>query len=324
MGSVSRGELEGQHRGPGEELQTAGRRHGRRGPVDRACLGSRQANCARGCAREGTGATQDGSPASVRAGGQVYRQQLACSSRRCRAAGHLGLPRGGAGIDRCEGRQEVVAVTLCVTSPAHHAERDGYIQKAAGEALPPSKPLTGPAPPRRSVCAPGTMSLPCFADRKESFMLRHISATRIALAFAVLGLAGPLAAGEQVPFKGSLEGTVTRSLPPPPIFVLVEGEGTATQLGQFTVDIPHMVVPPNGSGFYHFVAANGDTLTAEFTGVSVLVAPGFLYIEETATITGGTGRFAAATGSFFVERLYDMVAGTTVGSFEGTISTPGS
>src|SRR5207244_4766891 len=26
---------------------------------------------------------------------------------------------------------------------------------AAGEALPPSKPLTGPAPPRRSVCAPG-------------------------------------------------------------------------------------------------------------------------------------------------------------------------
>jgi hypothetical protein len=26
--------------------------------------------------------------------------------------------------------------------------------KAAGEALPPSKPLTGPAPPRRSVCAP--------------------------------------------------------------------------------------------------------------------------------------------------------------------------
>src|SRR5262245_46665366 len=29
------------------------------------------------------------------------------------------------------------------------------IEKAAGEALLPSKPLTGPAPPRRSVCAPG-------------------------------------------------------------------------------------------------------------------------------------------------------------------------
>src|SRR5437016_5468084 len=36
---------------------------------------------------------------------------------------------------------------------------------AAGEALPPSKPLTGPAPPRRSVCAPGTMSLHPIADQ---------------------------------------------------------------------------------------------------------------------------------------------------------------
>src|SRR5438132_6058143 len=31
--------------------------------------------------------------------------------------------------------------------------------------LPPSKPPTGPAPPRRSVCAPGTMSLHCIADQ---------------------------------------------------------------------------------------------------------------------------------------------------------------
>src|SRR4051812_20186982 len=31
--------------------------------------------------------------------------------------------------------------------------------------LPPSKPPTGPAPPRRSVCAPGTMSLHPIAGR---------------------------------------------------------------------------------------------------------------------------------------------------------------
>ena len=155
-------------------------------------------------------------------------------------------------------------------------------------------------------------------------MFRLSSATRIALAVvAVLGLAAPASAGEQVPFKGSLEGTVTRSLPPPPISVLVEGAGTATQLGRFTVDIPHEVVPPNASGFYHFVAANGDTLTAEFTGVSAPVAPGFLHIVETATITGGTGRFAGASGSFVCERLYDIAAGTTIGSFDGTISAPG-
>jgi hypothetical protein len=151
------------------------------------------------------------------------------------------------------------------------------------------------------------------------FRLRF--AAGLALAFVtIVGFADPAAAKDQVPFKGSLEGTVTRTLPPPPISVLVEGEGTATHLGRFTVSIPHEVVPPNGVGFYHFVAANGDTLTAEFTGVSAPVAPGFLYIVETATITGGTGRFAKATGSFVCERLYDSNAGTTIGSFEGTVS----
>ena len=41
-------------------------------------------------------------------------------------------------------------------------------------------------------------------------MKRYSSAASLALAvLAVLGLAGPAAAGEQVPFKGSLEGDVT-------------------------------------------------------------------------------------------------------------------
>jgi hypothetical protein len=31
--------------------------------------------------------------------------------------------------------------------------------KVAGEVKPPSKALTGQAPPRRSVCAPGAMAL---------------------------------------------------------------------------------------------------------------------------------------------------------------------
>lgn len=141
---------------------------------------------------------------------------------------------------------------------------------------------------------------------------------------AVIGLAGPAPAGEQVPFKGTLEGTVARSDPPPPIVVDVSASGTATQLGHFALEIPHLVIPPTATGFYHFVAANGDTLTAEFDGVSTPVAPGVLYIVETATITGGTGRFAGATGSFTGERLYDTLAGTTIGSFEGIISSPGA
>jgi hypothetical protein len=103
----------------------------------------------------------------------------------------------------------------------------------------------------------------------------------------------------------------------------VEAAGSATLLGRFTLDIPHVVNAANGTaiGSYEFTAANGDKVFATFSGVATPTAtPGVLYIAETATITGGTGRFAGATGSFASERLYDRIAGTTIGSFEGTIT----
>jgi hypothetical protein len=79
------------------------------------------------------------------------------------------------------------------------------------------------------------------------------------------------------------------------------------------------------SGSYQFTAANGDTLSADFTGQSMPTATlGVISIVETATITGGTGRFDGATGSFTSERTYDTFLGTTTGSFKGTISSPGA
>ena len=107
--------------------------------------------------------------------------------------------------------------------------------------------------------------------------------------------------------------------------MLIEGTGNATQLGRFTVEVPHLVnqATLTGGGSYEFTAANGDTLTADFTGRATLASPGVLSIVETATITGGTGRFAGATGSFTVERLFDRATGLTTGSFKGTISSPG-
>jgi hypothetical protein len=140
--------------------------------------------------------------------------------------------------------------------------------------------------------------------------------------------AGPVAAGKEVRFKGSLEGVVTVTpLAPPLASVLIEGTGNATHLGQFTVEIPHVVsfATMTGGGSYDFTAANGDRLTAVFTGEASLTGtPDVLSIVETASITGGTGRFAGATGSFTVHRLFDAVGLTTTGSFEGTISSPGS
>lgn len=137
-------------------------------------------------------------------------------------------------------------------------------------------------------------------------------------------------AGELVPFKGRLEGasTVTFDPPPSPFFtVLLRGTGNATLLGRFTMEAPHRVNTGTGGaiGAVAFTAANGDVLTADFTGASSPTAtPGVFAIVETATITGGTGRFAGATGSFIVERLVDLGTLLTTGSFAGTISSPGA
>lgn len=128
-----------------------------------------------------------------------------------------------------------------------------------------------------------------------------------------------------VPFTGRLEGTQTVTPLEPP-FALVEGEATghATHLGRFTVEFPHTVnfATASGAGTYTFTAANGDTLTATFTGQAQLGT--VTSIVEQATITGGTGRFAGATGGFTARRLFDPSTGTTTGSLEGTISAPGS
>ena len=156
-------------------------------------------------------------------------------------------------------------------------------------------------------------------------MKRHSLAASLVLAvLATLGVAGPAAAQHPVPFRGTLEGDVTRLPAPPVVLVDIEATGVATHLGRFTLDVPHEVNPATSQavGLYKFVAANGDELTAQFTGQGTFIAgTDFLYIEEIATITGGTGRFAGATGSFTGERLYDTIAGTTIGSFEGTISS---
>ena len=128
-----------------------------------------------------------------------------------------------------------------------------------------------------------------------------------------------------VPFKGTFEGPQTTTpLVPPFAFSVVSATGTATHLGRLTLEIPHTVnrATSTGEGTYTFTAADGDTLTADFTG-KAQVGP-IISIEEHATITGGTGRFAGAAGTFTTHRLFDPVNGTTTGSFEGTISAPGA
>ncbi|HTK45716.1 MAG TPA: hypothetical protein VL749_10230 [Patescibacteria group bacterium] len=144
----------------------------------------------------------------------------------------------------------------------------------------------------------------------------------------LVSLAGPVAAGDQVPFKGTLAGSATITpLSPPVVAVHLEATGTATYLGRFTLDAPHVVnqVTMLGVGTYLLTAANGDTITADLAGTARMVEPpNVIAISETATITGGTGRFAGATGTIQVERVFNRATGVTTGTLNGWISTPGS
>ncbi len=149
----------------------------------------------------------------------------------------------------------------------------------------------------------------------------------IAIALLV-SLAGPAAAAEEVPFNGSLDAVVTITpVAPPIVSVLVEGTGNATLLGRYTLEFTAVVNQATrtgvGPGMIVLTAANGDTVTAESTGTATLLAPGVLSTVDSATITGGTGRFAGATGSFVLRRTFFVAQGVTSGSFEGTISSVG-
>jgi len=137
---------------------------------------------------------------------------------------------------------------------------------------------------------------------------------------------------EEVPFKGSLGGDFTFAPEPAPstfAAVRLNATGVGSHVGRFTLVAPHRVnlatVPAQGAGTFELIAANGDTLTGRLEGLGTLTAPpdGFT-IVETYTITGGTGRFAGATGRFTAERSVNLTTLATTGSFEGTISSPGS
>jgi len=161
------------------------------------------------------------------------------------------------------------------------------------------------------------------------------------IAFALAGLAaacgeianpaGPspsrsglsLRTAPELSLKGRLDGVYTLTFPSPTtLFVSGHGTGNATHLGRFTFEYDELVDLPTGTGTgtYQLTAANGDTLTADWTGHGLPTEdPTVLLVIENATITGGTGRFANASGTFRVERLFDFITNSGGGSLEGTL-----
>ena len=138
----------------------------------------------------------------------------------------------------------------------------------------------------------------------------------------------PAAAQNQVPFKGAFQGNDTDSaFSPPYVTVTTSGTGIGALVGQFSFTLVNRVnfVAGTETGSATLIAANGDSITATIAGSAESTAdPNVISITEIYTITGGTGRFAGAQGSFTVERLANKATFFTSGSFHGTITSPGA
>jgi hypothetical protein len=147
----------------------------------------------------------------------------------------------------------------------------------------------------------------------------------LAAIFAIALFASPAPAGQQVPFNASWVSHETYDVQFPVMFVHGTATGYATQIGRYTATYEEQVDLLTGSsvGAITVVAANGDVIFATQTGQGDPTPdPDIFSIVEVSTITGGTGRFAGATGTFTIQRLVNLTTGDSSGSFSGTISHP--
>jgi hypothetical protein len=134
-----------------------------------------------------------------------------------------------------------------------------------------------------------------------------------------------------VPFKAKYNWRIVSQAPlpgcdgPGEARAFLEGAGTATQLGSFTITLNHCGRPnvPLSDGHGTFVAANGDRLYITYFGVGGLTgAPPIFGFESAVSFVGGTGRLANSTGEARVLGTIDIRIGGGTGDWEGEISQP--
>ena len=140
---------------------------------------------------------------------------------------------------------------------------------------------------------------------------------------------GALPAATQVPFKGAFSGTGAASAGGrcEVLTVQIAGTGTATHLGRFTTDQSHCAIPTSldfTDGEFTLTAANGDQLRGTYSGELVPLEPPLFAIDGQFTFTGGTGRFANATGGGNASGVQNLATGDVTVELVGTISSIGS
>lgn len=123
--------------------------------------------------------------------------------------------------------------------------------------------------------------------------------------------------------KGTYAGAETGVFQPATNTVLltVLGSGNASHLGRYTSESDFVLDVATGTtvGTVTVKAADGSTITTTATGIGI-ATNGISQIVETATIIGGTGRFAGAAGVLTIKRTLNQSTGISSGTLSGGVS----
>jgi hypothetical protein len=140
-----------------------------------------------------------------------------------------------------------------------------------------------------------------------------------------------LHAAQPVPFKGHSENQAISAVPVDEthVFVTTAGEGTATHLGKFSFVSPHLsgLLDFSIDGIQVITAANGNELHTSLIGNlhPEVDETGHVFLVGAVegTITGGTGRFEDATGTFTFSLVFDTETAHSFAEIDGTIEYAG-
>jgi hypothetical protein len=148
------------------------------------------------------------------------------------------------------------------------------------------------------------------------------------LPLAVMFIATALARSVQAPpqtFKihGSFAASEVHVHSNATVAFHVDAAGESAILGHYSLHEDTTLISASMAvGTAEIVTASGDHIYTTTNNEGAYVGPNALAIRETHTVTGGTGRFAGATGTITIERVLDLVTLLSEGTITGTLLLP--
>lgn len=148
-------------------------------------------------------------------------------------------------------------------------------------------------------------------------------------AVAVVGAYALVSAGGQRPMNGQIElfGGPVGQCDANSVRIELAGTGTVAHLGRVEVEAANCTggdletgEAEISAGSATFTAADGSTITVVYSGTQQAPNGTIAEYTTTHTVTGGTGRFAGASGTWTIAGTVDLSAGRLLGDVSGWLS----